>query len=60
MSGDNICEILTFIKANPSLSSIEIHDGLGALIELEYAAVKNIFKKLLLKNCVPLLALTYV
>ena len=42
--------ILEFIKANPSFSSKEIHDGLKA--EVGYATVKRILAKLISENLV--------
>lgn len=42
--------ILEFIKANPSLSSKEIHDGLKS--KLGYATVKRILSKLISENLI--------
>lgn len=43
-------EILTFLKANPSISSKEIYDGLE--IEIGYATVKRNLSKLVDKNLI--------
>lgn len=43
-------EILSFLKANPSISSKEIYDGLK--IEIGYATVKRILSKLVDENLV--------
>ena len=45
---DNL--ILEFIKANPLLSSKEVHDGLD--IELGYATVKRVLQKLISENLI--------
>lgn len=50
MGSDTGKKILEFIKANPSLSSKEIHDGLKS--EVGYATVKRILAKLIFENLV--------
>ena len=50
MCSDTSKQILEFIKANPLLSSKEIHDGLKS--EVGYATVKRILTKLISENLV--------
>ena len=50
MGNDTGKNILDFIKANPSLSSKEIHDGLKS--EVGYATVKRILAKLISENLI--------
>jgi Fic family protein len=50
MGSDTGKNILDYIKANPSLSSKEIHDGLKS--EVGYATVKRILAKLISENLV--------
>lgn len=50
MGNDTGKNILDYIKANPSLSSKEIHDGLKS--EVGYATVKRILAKLISENLV--------
>jgi hypothetical protein len=47
---DNSGGILAFIKIHPSLSSKEIHDGLGA--EVGYATIKRALQKLTSENLI--------
>ncbi|MDP2335912.1 MAG: Fic family protein [Bacteroidota bacterium] len=50
MANDKSKNILEYIKANPSLSSKEIHNGLKS--ELGYATVKRILAKLISENLI--------
>lgn len=50
MKADRKKEVLDFIKENPSLSSKEIHNGLG--LGIGYATVKRILTKLIADNLV--------
>jgi prophage maintenance system killer protein/predicted transcriptional regulator len=50
MSDDKTKEIISFIKANPSLSSKAIHEGLTSGIG--YATVKRVLTKLIAENLV--------
>lgn len=47
---DHIEGILAFIKRHPSLSSKEIHDGLGT--EVGYATIKRALQKLESENLI--------